>query len=253
MAAAGRTCGPTGTVRFRRMWPSCAGSPARCPGWTWTGCSPRSTDPQAAERALRELTAQAQARAAAPPPAADTARWLARWDPVTSGLAAAAHGDTEAATAVREYLGQFQDSQDWKALAAALQRILDGERGQDLAAGLDQIDTAIITRTLHVLAGQASTPAALWPAMGLGSLLGDITAAAKGNEAAAGRARQTLASLAAEPDFAPLATALSRILDGNRDPALAEALRGDTERAVIATVLAHIATAPGQAGNETGT
>ena len=212
------------------------------------------TDPQTAEHALRELTAQAQTLAAAPPPAADMARWLARWDPVTSGLAAAAHGDTEAAAAVREYLGQFQDSNGWKALAAVLQRILDGERGQDLAAGLDQTDIAIITRTLQVLAGKASLPAALWPAMGLGQLLGDITAAvAGGDQAAAGRARQNLAPLAAEPALAPLATALSRILDGNRDPALAETLSGDTERAVIATVLAHIATAPGQAGKETGT
>ena len=211
------------------------------------------TDPQTAEHALRELTAQAQTSAAAPSPAADMARWLARWDPVTSGLAAAAHGDTEAAAAVREYLGQFQDSKDWKALAAALQRILDGERGQDLAAGLDQIDTAIVTRTLQVLAGTASLPTALWPAMELGQLLGDITAAAAGgDQAAAGRARQNLALLAAEPGLAPLATALGRILDGNRDPALAETLSDDTERTVITTVLAHIATAAGQAGKETG-
>jgi len=202
------------------------------------------TDPQTAEDALRELTAQARARAAAPPPAADTARWLARWDPVTSGLAAAARGDTGAAAAVREYLGQFQDSEDWKALAAALQRIGDGERGQDLAAGLDQIDTAIITRTLHVLDGQASIPTALWPAMALGPLLSDLIAAtAGGDEAAAGRARQDLASLAAEPNFASLAEALGQILDGNRDPAVAGTLSGDTGRAVIATVLAHIATA----------
>ena len=205
------------------------------------------TDPQTAGNALRELTAQAQTLAAAPPPAAGMARWLAAWDPVIAGLAAAAHGDTGAATAAREYLGRFQDSEDWKALAAALQRVLDGERGQDLAAGLDQIDTAIITRTLDVVAGQASLPTALWPAMDLGLLLGDITAAATGDEAAAGRARQDLGPLAAEPDFAPLATALGQILDGNRDPALAGTLSDDTSKAVIATVLAHIATTPGEA------
>ena len=209
------------------------------------------TDPQTAGDALRELTAQAQTLAAAPPPAADLAWWLARWDPVTSGLAAAAHGDTGAATAVREYLAQFQDSQDWKALAAALQRVLDGERGQDLAAGLDLIDTAIMTRTLDVVAGQASLPAALWPAMGLGRLLGDITAAATtGDEAAAGRARQNLGPLAADPDFATLAAALGQILDGSRDPALADTLSDDTSKAVIASVLAHIAAAaPGEAAD----
>jgi hypothetical protein len=176
------------------------------------------------------------------------ARWLAVWDPVIAGLAAAAHGDTGAATAAREYLAGYQDSQDWKALAAALQRVLDGERGQDLAAGLDQIDTAIITRALDVVAGQASLPTVLWPAMGLGLTLGDIVAAAQGDETAAERARQDLAALAAEPDLATLATALGHILDGSRDPALADPLSGDTERAMIATVLDHIATTtPGEA------
>jgi hypothetical protein len=208
------------------------------------------TDPQAAENALRELTAQAQTLAAAPPPAADMARWLARWDPVIAGVAAAAQGDIEAAAAVRDYLAQFHDSQDWKALTAALQRVLDGERGQDLAAGLDQIDTAIITRALDVLAGQASLPPALWPAMGLGRLLGDITAAAGGDEAAAERTRQNLDSLAAEPDLATLATALGHILDGSRDPALADTVSDDASRAMIATVLTHIATATMPEGTE---
>jgi hypothetical protein len=74
-------------------------------------------------------------------------------------------------------------------------------------------------------------------------MLGDIVAAAQGNGVAAGRARQNLAPLSAEPDFAALTGALGQILDGNQDPALAETLSDDTSKAMIATVLAHIATA----------
>jgi hypothetical protein len=98
------------------------------------------TDMQIAEHALRDLTAQARARPAAPPPAASMARWLVYWDPVISGLAAAAHGDTQAAVAVREHLASFKSSEDWAALVAALARVLDGNRDPGLAAGLDQID-----------------------------------------------------------------------------------------------------------------
>lgn len=205
----------------------------------------RLTDLQTAENVLRELIARAGAGAAAAPSAATTVRWLAWWDPVISGLAAAAQGNTEAAEAVRGYLTSYEGSADWAALAGALQHVLDGDRErEDLATGLDQIDTAIVIRTLSVLAGQASIPAALWPAMSLGFLLGDITAAAEGDQAAVGRARQSLNELAADPDSAGLAAALGQILDGARDPALPATLTGATDQAVVASVLAHVTATP---------
>jgi tetratricopeptide (TPR) repeat protein len=214
------------------------------------------TDPQSAENALQQLIAQARTEAAALAPAANTARWLAAWDPVIAGLAAASQGDTQAGAAVRKHLASHRDSEDWAALAQVLQRVQDGDRGQDLTAEMDPIGTAIVVRALDVLAGQADVPAALWPAMGLGTFLGDIVAAADGDgdEATAWRARQNLAALAAVPELADLATALGRVLDGDRDPGLPGTLSGDTERAVVATVLAHIATTLHQKpGEENGT
>jgi hypothetical protein len=212
------------------------------------------TDPETVEHTLQELIAQARAEAAAPAPAATTDRWLASWEPVISGLAAASQGDAEAALAVREYLAGYRDSEDWAALADALERVLDGDRGQDLSAGLDQIDTAVVTRALEVLAGQASVPTGLWPAMGLGRLLTNIIAAAEGDETAAGQARQALGSLAEEPEHAGLAGVLGQVLDGDRDPGLPGTVTGETEQAVVATMLALIAAqAGGQAGDGEGT
>jgi hypothetical protein len=198
------------------------------------------TGPDIAEHALHDLITRARAEAAAPPSAASVARWLTTWDPVIAGIAAAAKGSTEAAAAVRGYLAGYRDSEDWATLAVALQHILEGDRGQDLAAGLDQIDTAVVMRALAVLAGQASVPAMLWPAMWLGRLLGDVVAAAEGDEGAARRARQGLAALTAEPQ---LSGALGRIVDGDRDPSLPATLGDDTQQAVVATVLAYLAPA----------
>ena len=59
-------------------------------------------------------------------------------------------------------------------LARALTRILDGDEDGDLAAGLDDIDTAILNRTAGAVAGRISLPEQLWPAMALGPLLGAI-------------------------------------------------------------------------------
>jgi hypothetical protein len=39
-----------------------------------------------------------------------------------------------------------------------LRRILDGERGRQLLAGLDETDTAIVTAVLGRLGGQPNTP-----------------------------------------------------------------------------------------------
>jgi hypothetical protein len=89
--------------------------------------------------------------------------------------------------------------------------------------------------------------------MGLGYLLSDITAAAAGDQAAAGRARQDLTELAAEPDFAALAGALGQILDGGRDLALPGTLTDGTNQAVAASLLEHIAAAAEETTEGEGT
>jgi hypothetical protein len=191
------------------------------------------------DQVLRDLADRVRAGAAAAAAPPEVAQHLAAWDPVIAGLAAA-RGNSDARTAVREYLAGYTDSRSWAGLAAALTRILDGQHGEDLATGLDDIDTAIISRALGAVAGQVSVPKQLWPAMSLGPLLGDITAAARGDSAAARRARPTLDQMAGVPELAGLAGALEQILGGSRDPGLAEALDHPTEQAVVACVLEHV-------------
>lgn len=205
--------------------------------------------PATTDRAFRDLVGRVRADAAAAAPF-DVAEYLAMWDPVVAGLAAA-RGDTDAAAAVRDHLAGYEDSGDWAGLAAGLTQILDGQHGEDLAAGLDDIDTAIISRAQDAVAGRVSMPEHLWPAMGLGPLLGSITAAARGDWAAAQRARRALDDLAGEPDLAALAAALEQILGGSRDSALPGTLDHPTDQAVVACVLEHVGAGTVQAKERT--
>jgi hypothetical protein len=62
---------------------------------------------------------------------------------------------------MRQLLGRLDAMNDWAALATVLRRVLAGERDPDeLTAGLDEIDTAIVQRALDALAGRITlTPA----------------------------------------------------------------------------------------------
>jgi tetratricopeptide (TPR) repeat protein len=200
-------------------------------------------DPQAIEQRLAKLIedVRAQAHATATAPSV-IARILVQWDPVIAGLVAAAKGDTQAVATVRDHLVRHEDSPDWAALTGTLRRILEGDRGQgghELTAGLHPIAAAITRRALDALAGRIRVPAALWPAIGLGALLGDIVAAVDGDTDATGRARKKLDSLAGDPPLAVLAWALNRILEGEHDPGLAT-LGDPVDQAVVVTVLHYI-------------
>jgi len=108
-------------------------------------------DPDTADQALTHLLASA---ATLPDqPAEHTAdRHLAEWEPVIAAVTAATttgHTPTDLA----DLLNQLGDSTDWAALIAALHRVLAGDRDREqLLAGLDDIDTAILTATLDRLA-----------------------------------------------------------------------------------------------------
>ena len=64
-----------------------------------------------------------------------------RWEPIIAGVVAAAQGDARAALAVESDL-RLEDHKDWADLVAVLRRIMAGERGDGLLAGLDLVDTA---------------------------------------------------------------------------------------------------------------
>jgi len=117
---------------------------------------------------------------------------------------------------------------------AALRRVRAGETGRELTAGLDEIDTAIVARALDARDGRVTIPADLWSAMEFGSLLGELLAGE------ADRENESLRAMAGDPDWAPLAAVLGRILGGDRDAGLAEGLDDPVHRAAVVTVLGHI-------------
>jgi CubicO group peptidase (beta-lactamase class C family) len=97
-----------------------------------------------------------------------------------------------------------------------------------------------MTRALDARDGKVHIQAALWPVIGLRWWLASVVAGARGDEAAATRAREVIEEAAEDPGLSALAAAFGRILDGERDPALGAGLDDPTERAVVATVLYHI-------------
>jgi tetratricopeptide (TPR) repeat protein len=79
---------------------------------------------------------------------------VARMAPLLLALVAVAAGEIrgEAARPVREALAAMAQTQEWAALAGALQRVLDGEREWDaLAQGLDEIDQQALALVLAAL------------------------------------------------------------------------------------------------------
>ena len=107
-------------------------------------------DPDTTDQALTDLLATA---AALPDQPAEhtVGGHLTQWEPVVAAVAAAATtGQTPPELA--DGLNQIGDNTDWAALAAALRRVLAGDRDREqLLAGLDDVDTAILAATLDRL------------------------------------------------------------------------------------------------------
>jgi hypothetical protein len=167
---------------------------------------------------------------------------LDQWEPVISGLVAADRGDTVADRALDLILASLAEHADWRQVVAVLRRIRTGERDPALVTGLDSIDTAIVRRALAALAGTVPVDANAWRAgvaptspreqsPPLAALAGATVAAAKA----------LLRALAAHPDWAPLAAAVQRIVAGDRDPALRDALDHPAAATVVDLILNQLA------------
>ena len=193
-------------------------------------------DPTAIQDALDALLTQARALA---DPNARFARHLAAWDPVIAGLTAARSGDDQARAAVEQHLAEYQDSASWGKLAAVLRALLHGEHGADLPEDLDEIDTAIARRALAALSGDIQIPGQLWQALPLTPLIGAVVDAAYGDQDAARQITDTLTEMGNDSDRAPLASALRRILDGDRAPGLADGL-DPVFSAAVTTIVSHL-------------
>lgn len=201
-----------------------------------------TTNERMLQQALDELIGRARALAATPSPLSS---YLAGWDPVVAGLVAAVHGDVEAAKAVDGFLAHYERSAAPPALLGVLGRCHAGERGPELAAGLEIEEAAVTYRALDALAGRVTIPTGLWRAMPLATLLSEIVAVAHGDNSEAERTRADLNRMAGEPDLAPVAHVLSRVLSGERGTGFADGL-SLLSASIVATVLHHIGT--GQMG-----
>jgi hypothetical protein len=102
------------------------------------------------DQALAEVLRLAREQPAQLPDAG--AGLLEQWEPVVANVVAASHGDSEAASALRPLLTELDKASDWAVLAGVLRRILEGERGEGLLGGLDEVDAAIVAEVLRRLA-----------------------------------------------------------------------------------------------------
>jgi hypothetical protein len=208
-------------------------------------------DTSAAERAL--TTVLETARSLPISDVYDLQRHLARWEPRLITLVAAVNGDPAATAAFEHTLTRLADTSDWANLAAALRRILAGDRDLDqFSTGLDPIDTAIIARALDALAGRVTlnaTPApedAEDPAQ---TLIAVTVAAARGDQTAVDLLAPLLDEMAAVIELASLALVLRRIIEGERDPGQLLPGLDDTDTEMAVAILAQLPT-PGRGARE---
>jgi hypothetical protein len=165
-----------------------------------------------------------------------------------SSLVAADSGDTVADQALDLVLASLGQHADWEQLVAVLRRIRAGERDPALATGLDLIDMAIVRRALAALAGTEQVDTRAWRAgarsasprqqdQQLAALAQAAVAAAKGDHDATNALQPLLQALAAHSTWAPLAAAVQRILAGDRDPALPDALDQPAAASAVSSIL----------------
>jgi hypothetical protein len=186
----------------------------------------RAADP---DTAMAEVMALARALPSSP----GEDQHVKAWEPAVSALVASLHGNAEAALVLDAVLEAQAASTDWQALTEALHQVRVGIRDLDtLSGGLDELDKAILTRTLAALDGTDPVDADAWRTLteatdhaseddggtGRESLARFVAIAALGDSDAVGELDSVLDEMAADPHFAPLAAAMRRILGGDRNP-----------------------------------
>jgi len=176
---------------------------------------------------------------------------LKRWEPVIAAVVYAVRGDQEATRLLTPFLQHLGAQADWISLTRVLRRIMAGERGSELLAELDAVDTSIVQRILHLLeTSDALTfthrrALSLAPAIpkDLQPVLAAVLAASRGNQEAVAGLDPLLKRFEENPRRSALAGALRRILAGERgddlitglDPISAAAIADLLEAARVET------------------
>ena len=197
---------------------------------------------------------------------------LQQWEPVLQAVVAACRGNERAVQQLDPFLNDMAQEADWRNLVAVLRRIMAGERGAELAQGLDPVDTAIVRRVLGLLltpqpplpttdstsSGEGETPLPLQstavPSIGEGpgvkdegitieDILNLVIAGAQGDGPAGGQAYQIAQAMQqdrnAPYEIRMLGKGLQNVLEGLRG---AEAVQGLPPEAaqIVQVVLAQL-------------
>jgi tetratricopeptide (TPR) repeat protein len=101
------------------------------------------------DQALAEVLRLAREQPA--PPAETEPGLLEQWAPALVAVVATTRGDPKARAGLEPLLAELDKTSDWAALAGVLRRVMDGERGQQLLDGLDQVDTQLVAEVLRRL------------------------------------------------------------------------------------------------------
>lgn len=132
----------------------------------------------------------------------------------------------------------------WTDLVAAIERILAGERGEGVLAGLDEEDTVIIRTILQGIQDPGTLPdpeAGPDPAQAAPGLASVIHAAARGQEDALHWAAQMAAQMQqAGGDMARLAAVVRPMINGERDPAVLAEGMDESGRRLVDGILAEL-------------
>jgi hypothetical protein len=186
-------------------------------------------------------------------------RLVAVWDPVLSALYTSLHHDDPdtrhaAADVLDQTLTPLGDEPDWQRLVAVLRRIHAGERDPDtLTHGLDTTGTTITRRALDILTGRITLSPDTWhtlttspadtadeSAPALGDFIDAVVDAARGETQAADTVTPLLGQMDADPDWAPLASAIRRVIAGDHTPPLGQLNSNHTN--LLTTILERLAT-----------
>jgi tetratricopeptide (TPR) repeat protein len=194
-------------------------------------------------------------------------RLVAEWDPVLSALHTSLHHDDPdtrhaATAALDQTLTARGDGPDWQHLVAVLRRIHAGERDADtLTHGLDTTDTTITRRALDILAGHITLNPDTWHALtpspadtadesapALEDFIDAVVDAARGNTQAPDTVTPLLEQMDADPDWAPLANAIRRVIAGDHTPPLGQL--NSNHATLLTTILERLATPPSTTNSE---
>lgn len=224
-----------------------------------TRLPPRAPDPDTTLTHVLHLAHQAHAER--------EQQRVTGWDPVLSALHTSLHHtepDTRqaATTALDQRLTALGDQPDWHHLVAVLRRIQAGERDPDtLTHGLDTTDTTITHRALDILTGHLTLNPDTWHTLttnpantadqssqALRDFLDAVVSAARGDTHALDAVTPVLDEMDADPDWAPLASAIRRVIAGDHTPPPDQL--NPTHAALLTTILERLATPPSTTNSE---